>query len=61
MAIQYKLNSDLRAIIEFIQTTLSYIDLIDLLNWCESENYLKAYYDNFHLIQAFVIQHNEKY
>lgn len=56
---EYKLNPNLQAIITAIRTDIHYVDLLDLMDWCIEENYLKEYYTNFNLISSLVQQHNE--
>ena len=54
-----KLCPNLRAIITAIETDIYYVDLIDLLQWCEEENYLSEFINNIDLIYYLVSQHNE--
>lgn len=54
-----KLSPNLRAIITAIETDIYYVDLMELLHWCEEENYLSEFVNNIDLIYYLVSQHNE--
>jgi len=59
--IRVKVNANLQAILTYLQTYEYHCDLMDLVKWCIDFDYYKELYENFHIINILLNEHNKKY
>lgn len=56
-----KFNENLAAIFTYLRSYEYHIDMIDLVQWCIDYGYYKELYENFHIINNCLFEHNIKY
>ena len=61
MPIKIKFNENLAAIFTYLRSYEYHIDLMDLVQWCVDFGYYKELYENFHIVNQCLVEHNHKY